>query len=116
MLARGQRMRDGQEFRHTIRRGAKAATPTLVVHVVPGAGSGQGTSAGFVVSKAVGGAVVRNRVKRRLRHLVRDRLGAVPDGSRIVVRALPPAASADDLAHDLESALERAFTRAGASA
>ena len=29
---------------------------------------------GFVVSKAVGNAVVRNRVKRRLRHLARERL------------------------------------------
>ena len=33
---------------------------------------------GFVVSKAVGNAVVRNRVKRRLRHLCRERLDVLP--------------------------------------
>lgn len=52
-----------------------------------------GTRAGFVVSKAVGDAVTRNKVKRRLRHLVRDHLADLPAGSDIVVRALPSAAS-----------------------
>lgn len=65
--------------------------------------------AGFVVSKAVGGAVVRNLVKRRLRHLIRDRLGVLPAGSLVVVRALPGAGEADhdQLARDLDTALQR---------
>ncbi|MFE4020889.1 ribonuclease P protein component, partial [Streptomyces sp. NPDC059101] len=65
--------------------------------------------AGFVVSKAVGVAVVRNKVKRRLRHLVRDRLDRLPAGSLVVVRALPGAGAAeyDQLARDLDAALER---------
>ncbi len=65
--------------------------------------------AGFVVSKAVGGAVVRNLVKRRLRHLVRDRLDRLPAGSLVVVRALPGAGEADhaQLARDLDTALQR---------
>ena len=60
--------------------------------------------AGFVVSKAVGNAVVRNKVRRRLRHLVRPLLGDLPAGALLVVRALPAAAEAsyatlgDDLA------------------
>jgi ribonuclease P protein component len=48
-----------------------------------------------VVSKAVGGSVVRHRVARRLRHVLRDRLDQLPPGTRLVVRALPPAATAD---------------------
>jgi ribonuclease P protein component len=62
-----------------------------------------------VVSKAVGNAVARNRVKRRLRHLVRARLAALPRGSVLVVRALPPAAESSSarLAIDLETALHR---------
>ncbi|GHC76069.1 hypothetical protein GCM10010349_55800 [Streptomyces flavofungini] len=67
------------------------------------------TRAGFVVSKAVGGAVVRTTVKRRLRHLMRDRLASLPPGSLVVVRALPGAGDADhaQLARDLDAALER---------
>jgi ribonuclease P protein component len=53
--------------------------------------------AGFVVSKAVGGAVVRNVVRRRLRHLVRERLATLPAGTTLVVRALP---GADELTYD----------------
>jgi ribonuclease P protein component len=47
---------------------------------------------GFVVSKAVGNAVTRNRVKRQLRHLVAGELAHTPIGVAVVVRALPPAA------------------------
>lgn len=109
-------MRSGDDFRHTIRRGAKGVQPTLVTHVllrssVPGTGGP--TSVGFVVSKAVGPAVDRNRVKRRLRHLMRDRIDALPDGSRVVVRALPAAHSAHTatLAEQLDAALARAGAR-----
>jgi ribonuclease P protein component len=49
---------------------------------------------GFVVSKAVGPAVTRNLVKRRLRHLARERVTHLPAGSMLVVRALPQAANA----------------------
>ena len=64
---------------------------------------------GFVVSKAVGGAVVRNQVKRRLRHLARERLTSLPGGAVLVVRALPAAAPASSvqLATDLDKALDR---------
>lgn len=64
---------------------------------------------GFVVGRAVGPAVVRNRVKRRLRALVSARRDRLPAGARLVVRALPPAARADSarLGADLDAVLER---------
>lgn len=66
---------------------------------------------GFVVSRAVGAAVVRNRVRRRLRHLVAEQLDRIPPGSRVVVRALPGSAVAtyDQLGAALGSALDRAL-------
>ena len=66
--------------------------------------------AGFVVSKAVGNAVVRNKVRRRLRHLVRPLLAELPEGATLVVRALPAAAAATfpALSKDLEAALAAA--------
>jgi ribonuclease P protein component len=87
----------------------------LVVHLMlptqPGAGSPR---AGFVVPKAVGGAVQRNRVKRRLRHLVRDRIGQLPAGCDLVVRALPAAAGRpyQAMAADLDAALASALRKA----
>jgi ribonuclease P protein component len=65
---------------------------------------------GFVVSKAVGGAVVRNRTRRRLRALMAARLTRLPAGADVVVRANPAAADATSaqLAHDLDRLLERA--------
>ena len=64
---------------------------------------------GFVVAKSVGPAVTRNRVKRRLRHLMRERIHTLPGGSLLVVRALPAAGavSSRDLAGDLDRCLER---------
>ena len=65
---------------------------------------------GFVVSRAVGNAVIRHRVQRRLRHLCREHLSELPDGCALVVRALPPAADASyaELGADLERCLRRA--------
>lgn len=64
---------------------------------------------GFVVSKAVGTAVIRHRVSRRLRHLMRDRLSALPAGTLVVVRALPAAADASsrELGTDLDAAMRK---------
>jgi ribonuclease P protein component len=90
-----------------------------VVHLhVPAAPDPADTSprAGFVVSRAVGGSVVRHRVTRRLRHLVRDRLADLPPGAHLVVRALPPAADAPSsvLGADLDSGLRAVLRRVGA--
>jgi len=114
-------MRSGEDFRRTIRRGRKAAQPTLVTHVLVDSsllsssvpGTGGHSSVGFVVSKAVGSAVERNRVKRQLRHLMRERMSVLPAGTRVVVRALPPAhdAGSQTLAHHLDAALARAGVR-----
>ncbi|MDT5037504.1 MAG: ribonuclease protein component, partial [Micromonosporaceae bacterium] len=69
--------------------------------------------AGFVVSKAVGNAVVRNTVRRRLRHLIRPHLAGLPADAAVVVRALPGAAARTypELAADLDAALTAASAR-----
>ena len=68
---------------------------------------------GFVVSRAVGNAVVRNRVKRRLRHLAREHVSSLPGSCVLVVRALPAAGSAPHhlLAEDLAHCLDRLTVR-----
>jgi ribonuclease P protein component len=64
---------------------------------------------GFVVSKAVGNAVTRNRVQRRLRHLAREHLASLPGSAVLVVRALPSSATASyaELGADLDRCLGR---------
>ncbi|CAM5786940.1 Ribonuclease P protein component OS=Cellulomonas persica OX=76861 GN=rnpA PE=3 SV=1 [Cellulomonas persica] len=76
-----------------------------------------GPVVGFVVSKGVGNAVVRNRVKRRLRALMAGRLDALPARASLVVRAQAPAAAASyaTLGADLDGALRTATRRAGAT-
>lgn len=48
---------------------------------------------GLIVSKAVGPAVTRHRVARRLRHVCAQFLLDVPQTSDVVIRALPGASS-----------------------
>ena len=62
---------------------------------------------GVVVSKAVGNAVVRNRVKRRLRAQVAPLLATVPPGTDLVLRANPAAAGA--ASREIGEALARAL-------
>lgn len=124
MLPPAARLRRAEDFREVMRKGARAGRRRLVVHAMkpenlPATGSTQPAPraapeksvvrAGFVVSKAVGNSVVRHRVTRRLRHLVAARLGTLPPGATLVVRALPPAATASsaDLGADLDGALKR---------
>lgn len=100
------------DFQFVMRRGSRSGRKTVVVSV---AQTGNAKSmAGFAVSKAVGGAVVRNKVKRRLRALMATELRALPKGSAVVVRALPAAAAAtfDQLRTDLTSALDAAHAKA----
>ncbi len=67
----------------------------LVVHARrTDARQAQPPRVGVVVSKAVGNAVVRNRVKRRLRAQVAPLLATVPPGTDLVLRANPAAAGA----------------------
>jgi ribonuclease P protein component len=87
-----------------------------VVHLMPGApGETRPTRVGFVVGRAVGAAVTRNTVRRRLRHLMTNRLERVPAGSLVVVRAQPAAATASStvLGSNLDVALERTLAAGG---
>lgn len=89
-----------------VRGGRRAGRPLLTAHLDT---EGSGRTAGLVVSKAVGGAVVRHRVARRLRHLLAARIEELPDGTRLVVRAAPGAGTATsaELGADLDRALAR---------
>jgi ribonuclease P protein component len=106
-------MRRRGEFTLAIRRGRRAGRALLAAHLLVPEGATGPARVGFVVSRAVGAAVVRNRVRRRLRHLMRERMGYLPEGSLLVIRANPPAADARhrDLAAELDLVLGRLLRR-----
>jgi ribonuclease P protein component len=109
-------MRYGGEFTLTVRTGARAGRPSVVGHLLvrpDGPPAAEPARVGFVVSRAVGPAVTRNKVKRRLRELMRGYLHCLPGGSLLVVRANAAAAhvSYPDLAADLDSVISRLLRR-----
>jgi ribonuclease P protein component len=112
VLPPAQRLRAAADFTSAVRAGRRAGSSLVVVHLLgpdPARGTRAPARCGFIVSKAVGGAVTRNQVVRRLRHLARHRLSAVPEGSLVVVRALPASAGAtsEELGAALDSCLRR---------
>ena len=109
-------MRHGAEFTLTVRTGIRAGRSRVVGHLLvrdDALHQGEPARVGFVVSRAVGSAVTRNRVKRQLRALVRGYLQLLPGGSLLVVRANAAAAHASqaDLAADLDSVISRLLRR-----
>lgn len=108
MLPAGTRIRHGADFAAVMKNGRRARRGAVVVHLATrNEDPVRGARAGFIVSKAVGPAVTRNKVKRRLRHLAAPRLAALPNGTDVVVRALPAAALStfSDLARDVDAAV-----------
>jgi ribonuclease P protein component len=109
VLPEAHRLRSSADFSEVVRRGRRSSRPLLTVHALPGVGGAP--RAGLVVSKQVGGSVVRHRTARRLRHLLRDRVPGLPEGLRLVVRAAPAAGAAPSaaLGVDLDAALAGAL-------
>ena len=68
---------------------------------------------GFIVSKQVGSAVVRNTVRRRLKAVCAQSLPEVRAGSDVVIRALPTAAAAEFV--ELRDEVHRCLARRAAS-
>jgi ribonuclease P protein component len=116
MLPRTARLRTPADFSRVTRKGRRGAARTVVVHLCIGEVANAdraGLRAGFVVSKKVGNSVVRHRVVRRLRAIVASSPVELADGTDVVIRALPEAASASsvELRRDVETALQRAMGR-----
>lgn len=115
MLPAAARMRRRKEIRQAVRRGRRAGKPLLVGHLLVRVGYDEPARVGFVVSRAVGSAVVRNRVRRQLRHLARGYLAVLPGGSLLVLRANPRAATARqaEMAAELDLVIGALLRRQG---
>ena len=89
------RLRRRAEFLKVQERGQKIQADCFLALVLPNQRPDGLTRAGFTVSTKVGNAVVRNRIRRRLRELFRTRRESLPKGLDMVLIARNTAARAE---------------------
>lgn len=137
MPARHHRVTRGDDYRRIVREGRRVGGALCVTHAVshtqgrdaadPEAMSAAGSGVrgaerparfGFIVSKAVGGAVTRNLVRRRLKSIVERSIAAGFTGADVVFRALPASADASfaELEREVTRSLDRVRRPAGGEA
>ena len=102
------------EFQKVYQKGVRAAGPLFAVHLLAEAEEGP-ARIGLTVSRKVGKAVVRNRVKRWLREAVRVRWDLTPPNAWIVFHARNGAAgsSYEQMAAEMDRLLPQVCRRAG---
>lgn len=108
-MKRKDRLQGRDRFEEIRRQGKCWTHRLLVVCVLPN--ELPASRFGFSASKRVGNAVVRNRVRRRLREIVRVRLPSIAPGWDVVLIARPPLAQAEF--GQIETAVERLLQQAG---
>ncbi|HWV49131.1 MAG TPA: ribonuclease P protein component [Microbacterium sp.] len=109
MLARPHRLTRGDDYRMVVRRGSRCGGSRVVTSVLTTADTERAARFGFIISKQVGNAVVRNTVRRRLKAVCAELLPEVPQGTDVVIRALPASAAASfaDLRADVVRCIRR---------
>ena len=108
------RLSRSAEFERVYRQGRSTANRHLVLYAFPNP-STQAPRLGLSVSRKVGGAVVRNRVKRLLREAFAQHEQELTQGQDVVVVARPPAgelAEREGLA-GLDASLAELIAKAG---
>lgn len=109
MPARQHRITRGEDYRRTVRTGRRVGGAYCITHAVF---STPDTPArfGFIISKAVGNAVTRNLIRRRLKTIIERRISRGSVGIDIVFRAFPAIvdASFDELEAEVNRAVDRA--------
>ena len=110
-LGRGDRLRARSSFLAAQRRGRRVPGRNLVVYALsrPETEHKERARIGITVSKKVGNAVVRNRVKRWLREGYRRMASSAPGGTDLVIIARPATAHStyQRTAHELSELVAR---------
>lgn len=114
MLAKANRVTRAADYRRIVRTGRRRRGALVLAYARPGDEAGP-LRMGVIVAKNVGGAVVRNRVRRRIK-AIGWQLAHEVRGLDVVVRALPPAAVAPfaDLEREVGAAVRALAAREAA--
>lgn len=102
------RVRKSIEYQLITKKGRRFSLPHFVINHAPAAS--ESSRLGLVVSRKVGGAVVRNRIKRVLRDFFRRERGYLNTPLDLVIVARPGCAvmTTVDIFHELRQGLLRA--------
>lgn len=97
-------LKQNSDFRRLYKRGKSAVRGTMVVYVMNG--RSKQPRLGITVSKKIGGAVERNRAKRRIREVFRATLPSLKQNIDIcvVARGRLLTSRYDKVLHDFDSA------------
>ena len=109
MLARPHRLTRGDDYRMVVRRGSRCGGARVVTSILTTSDAERAARFGFIISKQVGNAVIRNTVRRRLKAVCAELLPVVPQGTDVVIRALPASATASFA--ELRTDVQRCVTR-----
>ena len=102
------RLTASEQFRQAYREGTRIANERIIIHARAG---GVGPArVGIAVRRQLGGAVQRNRVKRRLREASARACQALPYGMDVVI--VPRAQAVNASFQELVVSLTDLFTRA----
>jgi ribonuclease P protein component len=91
-FSKTKRLTRSAEFERVRKEGRKVGGSLVSLAVL--SNTSDGLRAGFITSRKVGGAAVRNRVRRRLREIVRRQQKKIIDGTWVVTIASARAARA----------------------
>lgn len=106
---RRERLTRRKEYLEIYREGAKRVGPAFICYAVRR--DDRGKKFGLAVSRKVGNAVVRNRIKRYLREIYRTHRDCIAEGVQLVVVARPEAAALDF--NECRDALRKTVGRMG---
>ncbi|CAB4687659.1 unannotated protein [freshwater metagenome] len=109
MLPRNARLTSPEEFARTTKSGFRQSSTSLVAYLYLTEKT-EPARCGLIVSKNVGGSVVRHRIARQLRHGLLEHITQLPTGALIVIRALPTA-TAKEVRQELDLALPKLITK-----
>ena len=97
-MQRRNRLSRSRDFDAVYRQGRSVSTRFLTLYWFARDEQVGDPRVGFAVPKAIGNAVVRNRMKRQLREIARERLTALPSANDYVLvvrKGLPEASEAN---------------------
>ncbi len=102
------RLRKNERFQEIRKKGRSYGSSALILNTLPN--DLPYSRFGFSVSARLGGAVERNRIKRRLREIMRLRMAHIRSGWDLVLIARMPSKTADY--HELDAICARLLGRA----